>query len=472
LWSPDDPFLYDLRVEVGEEDAVESYFGMRSIDLAPDGAGHQRLVLNGEPLFQYGTLDQGWWPDGLYAAPTDEALAFDVQKTKEMGFNLIRKHVKVEPARWYYHCDREGILVWQDMPSGDNEGEDARGQFAQELEGVVRLLGNHPSIVMWVPFNEGWGQHDTEEIVTWLEETDPTRLVNNASGWTDTGVGDVLDIHRYPGPGAPTTESVSPLRPRAAVLGEFGGLGLPLTGHTWVAEDNWGYRSFETPGALNHAYIDLLTQLHPLIGEGLAAAVYTQTTDVEVEVNGVMTYDRKVVKLGPEARQANRTLFEPPPSLLPLVPTSREAGQSWRYTTSDPGEGWQVPEFPDTGWAEGMAGFGTEGTPGAVVRTVWDTDGIWIRRAFDLDATAVDHLREARLFLRIHHDEDAQVYLNGEPVADLGGYTRGYRLVELDSAQLAHLRAGSNTLAIHVRQTGGGQYIDAGIVEWVAARDR
>ncbi|MGD2121786.1 MAG: glycoside hydrolase family 2 TIM barrel-domain containing protein [Gemmatimonadota bacterium] len=472
LWSPDDPFLYDLRVEVGEEDAVESYFGMRSIDLAPDGAGHQRLVLNGEPLFQYGTLDQGWWPDGLYAAPTDEALAFDVQKTKEMGFNLIRKHVKVEPARWYYHCDREGILVWQDMPSGDNEGEDAHGQFAQELEGVVRLLGNHPSIVMWVPFNEGWGQHDTEEIVTWLEETDPTRLVNNASGWTDTGVGDVLDIHRYPGPGAPTTESVSPLRPRAAVLGEFGGLGLPLTGHTWVAEDNWGYRSFETPGALNHAYIDLLTQLHPLIGEGLAAAVYTQTTDVEVEVNGVMTYDRKVVKLGPEARQANRTLFEPPPSLLPLVPTSREAGQSWRYTTSDPGEGWQVPEFPDTGWAEGMAGFGTEGTPGAVVRTVWDTDGIWIRRAFDLDATAVDHLREARLFLRIHHDEDAQVYLNGEPVADLGGYTRGYRLVELDSAQLAHLRAGSNTLAIHVRQTGGGQYIDAGIVEWVAARDR
>jgi hypothetical protein len=234
-----------------------------------------------------------------------------------------------------------------------------------------------------------------------------------------------------------------------------------------VEEDNWGYRTFDTPGALNEGYIDLLTQLHPLIGEGLAAAVYTQTTDVEVEVNGVMTYDREVVKLGPEARLANRTLFEPPPTLVPLVPTSREEGQSWRYTTSDPGEGWQASGFQDTSWAEGVAGFGTEGTPGAEVRTAWDTEEIWIRRSFDLDASVAGRIAEARIFLRIHHDEDAQVFLNGEMVADLEGYTRGYRLVELDPNHTALLKANRNILAIHVRQTGGGQYIDAGIVEWV-----
>jgi hypothetical protein len=467
LWSPDDPFLYDLRVEAGESDTVESYFGMRSIELGPDRDGHQRLFLNGEPHFQYGTLDQGWWPDGLYTAPTDEALAFDVEMTKAMGFNLIRKHVKVEPARWYYHCDTEGILVWQDMPSGDNEGAEAQAQFAQELEGVVRSLKNHPSIVMWVPFNEGWGQHDTEGVVAWLEATDPTRLVNNASGWTDTGAGHVLDIHRYPGPGAPAPGEVSPIRPRAAVLGEFGGLGLPLAGHTWVGEDNWGYRTFETPAALNEGYIDLLTQLHPLVGEGLAAAVYTQTTDVEVEVNGVMTYDRKVVKLGPEARQKNLTLFEPPPFLMPVVSTSREEGQTWRFSIDTPGEGWPEPDFSDSDWEEGVGGFGTEGTPGAVVRTVWDTEEIWIRRTFELDEATLMRRTQTGLFLRIHHDEDAQVYLNGELVADLEGYSRGYRLEELSPEGVAALREGINTLAIHVRQTGGGQYIDAGIVEWV-----
>jgi hypothetical protein len=234
-----------------------------------------------------------------------------------------------------------------------------------------------------------------------------------------------------------------------------------------VAEDNWGYRSFETAGALNRAYVDLLAQLHPLIGEGLAAAVYTQTTDVEVEVNGVMTYDREVVKLGPEAQQSNRTLFDPPPSLRPLVPTSREEGHPWRFTTADPGDGWQELDFRDPDWAEGTAGFGTERTPGAVVRTVWDTEEIWIRRVFDLDQGVTESLEEARVFLRVHHDEDAEVYLNGRLVADLEGYSRGYHLVELDSEATALLSPGRNLLAIHVRQTDGGQFIDAGIVQWV-----
>jgi hypothetical protein len=473
-WSPDDPFLYDLEVRLdaaGAEsgasgaptseaaespagDRVASYFGLRTISVGEDEDRHLRLLLNGQPLFQYGLLDQGWWPDGLYTAPTDEALRFDVEKTRELGFNLIRKHVKIEPARWYYHCDRGGILVWQDMPSGDNEGQEAEEQFASELASLVRSLRNHPSIVMWVPFNEGWGQHATERYVEWIQAEDPSRLVNNASGWTDTGTGDVLDIHRYPGPGAPPPEALATPFPRVGVLGEFGGLGLPLAGHTWVQEDNWGYRSYETLEDLNRAYADLLTQLRPLIGEGLAAAVYTQTTDVEVEVNGVMTYDRGLTKLNDTAPGIHARLFGPPPILRPVVPTSVQEGQEWRFTTSDPGQGWEEPDFDDSGWIEGMGGFGNSNTPGSVVRTAWNSSEIWIRREFSL-------------FLRIHHDEDAVVVLNGEEIASLTGYTTGYRLVPLTREAAALLTAGANTLAVHVRQTDGGQYIDVGIVEWV-----
>jgi len=478
-WSPTDPFLYGLRIQLGpagpgeepgaetRRDRVESYFGMRSIGVGPDDQGHQRLLLNGEPLFQYGLLDQGWWPDGLYTAPTDEALSHDVRTMKGLGFNLIRKHVKVEPARWYYHCDREGILVWQDMPSGDNEGEEARLQFGRELEAVVDALRNHPAIVMWVPFNEGWGQHATELYVQALEEMDPTRLVDDASGWTDRGVGSVLDIHSYPGPASPDATELSATPGRAGVLGEFGGLGLPLSGHTWVEEDNWGYRSYENLDDLNAAYAGLLTQLRPLIGEGLAAAVYTQTTDVEVEVNGIMTYDRAVVKLGDQAPELHRKLFGPPPVLREIIPTSREAAQAWRYTFTDPALGWTEPSYDDSWWAEGPGGFGTEGTPGARVRTVWDTPEIWLRRTVVLDPGTVRNLAGSRLFLRVHHDEDAQVYLNGTAVASLDGYSAGYLLVPLDEEAASLLHSGENLLAVHVTQTRGGQYIDVGIVEWV-----
>jgi hypothetical protein len=472
LWSPDDPFLYDLHVALEGGDEVESYFGLRTIQMGRDEDGHRRLLLNGQPLFQYGLLDQGWWPDGLYTAPTDEALRFDVTQTKALGFNLIRKHVKVEPARWYYHCDREGVLVWQDMPSADNETPESREEFAAELEAVVGFLKDHPSIVMWVPFNEGWGQHDTESYVARLQELDATRLVNNASGWTDRGVGHVLDVHRYPGPGAPNPED---LEGRVAVLGEFGGLGLPLGGHTWVEEDNWGYRSYETLEELNVAYRDLLLQLRPLIGEGLASAVYTQTTDVEIEVNGVMTYDREVVKLDEASVEANLGLYGPPPTLRPLLPTSRREPQRWRYTLQDPGAGWEGTTFDDAGWLSGPGGFGTEGTPGAVVRTAWDSSEIWLRRAFELPEGALAPPNEGAqegpgpgsLLLRIHHDEDAEVYLNGTLIATLEGYTTGYRLIHLGPEEAALLAPGPNLLAIHVRQTDGGQFIDAGIVRWI-----
>ena len=311
LWSPDSPFLYELKVEITdtagaiEYDAVEGYFGMRKISLGKNKAGINRLFLNNKPLFQYGPLDQGWWPDGLYTAPTDDALRYDIEVLKKLACNMMRKHVKVEPRRFYYWCDKLGLLVWQDMPSAKNKSDTDKKQFELELGRLIETHCNHPSIVMWVPFNEGWGQYDTKRLAKWIKQSDPTRLVNNASGWKDHGAGDVHDVHKYPGPDAPPNELN-----RAAVLGEFGGLGLPVKGHTWQDEKNWGYRKYETRQELTNAYLDLLTKLRPLIEGGLSAAVYTQTTDVEIEINGLMTYDRAMVKMDSEKiPPANKTLY-------------------------------------------------------------------------------------------------------------------------------------------------------------------
>ncbi len=454
LWSPDSPFLYDLRVRLGR-DEVQSYAGIRTIAMQRDEAGVNRLFLNGKPLFQYGLLDQGWWPDGLYTAPTDDALRSDIETSKRLGFNLIRKHVKVEPARWYYHCDRLGMLVWQDMPSGPDKPAEIRDVFARELEHVVDALRNSPSIVMWVPFNEGWGQHQAEQYAAWLKERDPSRLVNHASGWTDKGVSDVSDAHSYPGPAIPLLEDR-----RAAVLGEFGGLGLPLVGHTWIDKGNWGYRSYKTPEELGKAYRDLLYQLRILVGEGLSAAIYTQTTDVEVEVNGILTYDRAIVKLPADAKELHARLSSPP-IVRELVAASDRSPQLWRYTTDAPPDTWFTPAYDDAAWRQGSGGFGKPDTPRAKVGTPWLTPEIWIRRAFDVPSRAL-----VNPHLRVYHDDDAEVYVNGERIATLPGAVGGYSYVPLDAAAAALLRSGSrNTLAIHVKQTRGGQFIDAGIVE-------
>jgi hypothetical protein len=307
LWSPEHPYLYDLEVtlKLGSRtmDRVQSYVGMRKISLGKDAKGFTRLMLNNQPYFQFGPLDQGFWPDGIYTAPTDAALKSDIEMTRKLGFNMARKHVKVEPDRWYYWCDKLGLLVWQDMPSGDKyingnqpditRSPESGAEFEQELSALIEGRGSHPCIVMWVPYNEGWGQWDTARIVSLIKKQDPSRLVDNTSGWADRGAGDVNDMHKYPGPGSPEPE-----QNRAIVLGEFGGLGLPLSGHTWQSEKNWGYRSFNSPEALTVAYEELISKLLPLIDEkGLSAAVYTQTTDVEVEVNGLMTYDREKVKM-------------------------------------------------------------------------------------------------------------------------------------------------------------------------------
>jgi len=324
-WSPSSPFLYDLEISLmqGQKviDKVESYAALRKISMEKDDQGVQRMMLNDRFLFQYGPLDQGWWPDGLYTAPTDEALLFDIKKTQDMGFNMIRKHVKVEPARWYYHCDRMGMLVWQDMPNGDHgnrwesrpgimgigtekeRSKESEDIFRTEWKAIMDANHNFPSIVVWVPFNEAWGQFKTLEITKWTQQQDPSRLVNSASGGNfemeGTKIaGDIMDLHNYPDAAMP-----DPLiygSDQILVLGEYGGLGLPVDGHTWQEKDNWGYQSFKSKEELMDRYRKLIDALEPLIRKGLSAAIYTQTTDVEIEINGLMTYDRKVVKFPEE----------------------------------------------------------------------------------------------------------------------------------------------------------------------------
>lgn len=312
LWSPDSPFLYDVKVSLLSSgkaiDAIESYTAMRKYSLGTDKDGIMRMMLNNKPIFHFGPLDQGWWPDGLYTAPTDEALAFDIIKTKEWGYNMIRKHVKVEPSRWYYHCDKIGMIVWQDMPSGGNSPRwemhnyfagieavrtpESEANFRQEWKEIIDFLYSHPSIGVWVPFNEAWGQFKTGEIAAWTKDYDPSRLVNPASGGNHYTVGDILDTHHYPYPKLTLIDSR-----RATVLGEYGGIGYVVKDHLWVPDRNWGYIRLNSTKEVTDQYEDYANRLMILIKAAFAGAVYTQTTDVEIEVNGLMTYDREVVKV-------------------------------------------------------------------------------------------------------------------------------------------------------------------------------
>jgi len=312
LWSPESPFLYSMRVSVISNglvtDQVNSYFAMRKISSKRDENGIVRLELNNKPYFQFGPLDQGYWPDGLYTAPTDDALKYDILVAKELGFNLIRKHAKVEPARWYTHCDQLGILVWQDMPSGDGTPQfqsrnyfngiefkrsaESEANYRKEWKEIMDYLYSYPSVITWVPFNEAWGQFKTQEIVEWTKNYDPSRLVNPASGGNHYPVGDMLDLHSYPKPDMFLYDGQRP-----TVLGEYGGIGFAIEGHLWETDKNWGYIQFKNSKEVTDEYVKYGEILLKMIKTGFSAAVYTQTTDVEGEVNGFMTYDRKVIKM-------------------------------------------------------------------------------------------------------------------------------------------------------------------------------
>lgn len=315
LWSPESPFLYNMEVALISNgkmvDKVDSYTAMRKYSTRRDKNGIVRLQLNNQDVFQFGPLDQGWWPDGLYTAPTDEALAYDVKKTKDFGYNMIRKHVKVEPARWYTHCDQMGVIVWQDMPSGGNSPQwqmhryfdgaeavrtpESEANYRKEWKEIMDYLYSYPCIGVWVPFNEAWGQFKTQEIAKWTKDYDPSRLVNPASGGNFYTCGDILDLHNYPGPNMYLYDAQ-----RSTVLGEYGGIGLVIKGHIWESDRNWGYVQFNSSDEVTAEYIKYANQLKNLIRNGFSAAVYTQTTDVEGEVNGLMTYDRKIIKMNEE----------------------------------------------------------------------------------------------------------------------------------------------------------------------------
>jgi len=343
LWSPDSPHLYNLQVEVRKQgqtiDKVESYFGMRKFDMQPDAQGRMRLCLNNRPLFHYGPLDQGYWPDGLHTPPSEAAMRYDVQFAKEIGCNMLRKHIKVEPARFYYDCDRLGMIVWQDMPNGGKPVGDvisflaiifrrltrrddrwywrvgrgdqsSRDNYWHELREMVDHLHNFPCIGMWVPYNEGWGQFDANAVANWLGEYDPSRPVDHASGWFDQGGGDFRSIHTYFKALAPE----DPDQQRGVILSEFGGYALKLGEHVWNPDTEFGYKKFDSKIELTNAYVELLeTQLKPWIERGLSGAVYTQTTDVEIEVNGYLTYDREVMKMNQDSlKKIHRELLEVP----------------------------------------------------------------------------------------------------------------------------------------------------------------
>lgn len=312
LWSPESPFLYELEISLYQQgkliDRVKSYAAMRKYAVRKDESGVTRLQLNNKDIFHFGPLDQGWWPDGLYTAPSDEALVYDIQKTKDLGFNMIRKHIKVEPLRWYTHCDRIGMMVWQDMPNGDQgpkwehyvyyQGPEtlrnaaSEANYRKEWKEIIDCLFNFPCIGVWVPFNEAWGQFKSCEIAEWTKQYDPSRLVNQSSGGNHYACGDMLDIHHYPQPELKMYEAQRP-----TVLGEYGGIGMVVDGHIWEPDRNWGYVKFKNTEEVTNEYEKYADRLLTLIPNGFSAAVYTQTTDVEIEVNGLITYDRKVVKV-------------------------------------------------------------------------------------------------------------------------------------------------------------------------------
>ncbi|PWV45885.1 sugar-binding domain-containing protein [Chitinophaga sp. S165] len=306
LWSPEDPFLYDLSVKLLKNnvvvDQVTSYFGMRKIEIRKDDKGQERIFLNNTYTYNLGVLDQGFWPDGIYTAPTDEALRFDIAAIKGMGFNTIRKHIKIEPARWYYHADKLGMLVWQDMVTCASLEPDAKTAFEAENKANVDQLYNYPSIICWVLFNEGWYTYDQPRLTQWLQERDHTRLVNGHTGenygkdgpqdmagkWANS---DLTDIHDYPGPGI-----APPLPGKARVLGEWGGVGVPVKGHQWNAAAGWGYVKI-TPSEMTDKYSSMVKRLKEYESAGQSGSIYTEPFDVEIEENGLITYDREVVKV-------------------------------------------------------------------------------------------------------------------------------------------------------------------------------
>ncbi|MBQ9285192.1 MAG: glycoside hydrolase family 2 [Bacteroidaceae bacterium] len=480
LWSPDSPFLYNLDIvlcntDCQECDRARGYFGLRTLTTAMID-GHPAFLLNGKPLFMYGPLDQGWWPDGLLTPPSYEAMIYDLQTIKSLGMNMVRKHIKVEPDLWYEWCDRNGLIVWQDMPNGSESGnlgskDELQHIFYSESERIVTALKQHPCICVWVPYNEGWGQdagagagHTMRGyLVVRNADADHGRLMNAASGWTDFQIGDITDAHSYPSPNGTS----NPGNNRVNVCGEFGGITYLIDGHLWAGSQQV-YTSVDNSQDYTERFNQYTSALQSLqLEKGLWAAVYTQITDVEQEVNGILTYDRKVLKVDADQlasirKNVEQTINSRLSGATSVVAAADNATNVyWRYTTDEPATGWEQPDFDDSAWKRGMAGFGDISQPAARVHTKWSTPEIWIRRSFTLDGISAADL--PRLCLRLFYDEDSEVYINGVLAFSITGYNTTYQLFDISEAARRTLNLdGENVIAIHTLQTSGGQYIDAG----------
>lgn len=465
LWSPNTPKLYGLEILLYRDnkllDHVDSYFAMRKISIGRNEQGFQQIRLNNEPIFQYGTLDQGWWPDGLLTPPSEDAMRYDMEVLKSMGFTMLRKHIKVEPSRYYYYADSLGLLVWQDIVSGfesakagqqhvkwgapndwDRPKESAM-QFEYEMKEEMDHLKFFPSIVTWVIFNERWGQYDTKRIVEWAMSHDPTRLVDGASGWVDRGCGHMVDAHQYPGPGMVSAE----LNPeRATVLGEFGGLGLPVQGHLWNPEmRNWGYRTYTSVPELMTEYALLIHNLSLLRHRGLCAAVYTQTTDVEGEVNGLMTYDREIIKMDPRfLRMIHSPLYSSKRlKIKKLLPESETHPQEILISEIYPGKNWLNGE-------------------GAFIKTVAPFNVAKNRQVWSMRSFLIEEI-PSYISLRMLAYGIVKVYLNGKTVLDKKVISkRHYEDFNL-SEFVGLLRKGENVIAIETGKFEANSPFDYGL---------
>lgn len=469
LWSPDQPFLYDVTIslEKGNKQVnkISSYFGMRKISVEQDGE-FKKMFLNNKFVFQIGPLDQGFWPDGNYTAPTDEALKYDLEVIKKLGFNMVRKHIKIEPMRWYYWADKLGVMVWQDMPSSNSYSPKSppvdKAEYEIELKRMVKNLSNAPSVIMWVIFNEAQGQYDTERLVNMVRDLDPTRLINQASGHDLKGVGDVYDIHSYPAPDYPHTKK------QAMALGEYGGIGYKIKHH--IYPNGWGYKMVENQKDYDEIYDDYAKDLTVYkTTNGLGAAVYTQITDVEAELNGLMTYDRAVIKSSlPKIQKSNHDIIHSNLKLSTVIPTSAEKASEWRYAKSiSDSTSWYGKDFDDSNWKAGEGGFGTNnGRFEKSVRTEWNSDDIWMRKKISLHLTQKD-LENLVLSVRVNYGQ-YEVYLNGVKASEGEGSTLDYGISHISEGAKAVLNPdGENVIAIHCYQTRKSKFIDVGISKFV-----
>jgi len=496
LWTPNSPFLYDLEIKLMNNsllvDSVGSYFGMRKISMGTWG-GYKRIMLNNEYCFNFGVLDQGYWPEGIYTAPCDSALIFDIQKIKSLGFNTARKHGKTENQRWYYHCDRLGLLVWQDIPSAPTNRDGAnppiagdewsnndssrvsaknKANFKLELEHIVNSFKNHPSIVDWIVFNENWGQFSTLENTQKVITLDPNRLVTSASGFTDFEIGDFQDYHSYPYPVIGTSYPGAPAQPtttRIRAVGEYGGVEYNVPNHTWYLSPSSVYDKPESSvEGLTMRFTSLAERANILAKQqGLSAAIYTQIFDVENETNGIVTYDRKVDKLLVD--RVKPLVEYTIKSCNTVDDFARIFGpnDTWKYNVSQPVGDWTNLNFSDISWNSGLSCFGTGGGTlfSSLLRTNWSTSDIWMRKTFNPGNITEDQIKN--IFAELYIDGAVTIYING--VEALAFKEESYPIQAKhfytlsDDARKTILANQNNVIAVHCNNSVGGSFIGVGL---------